>query len=62
MTWKEACLERVVNRFGGKTTFVVIGAGVEDEEAAKNLDLPFWRVETEKDFVNLKLAMDMQLI
>lgn len=59
---KEACLERVINRFGGKTTFVVLGKSGEDEEAAKNLDLPFWKVETEKDFANLKVAMDMQLI
>ena len=59
---KEACLERVVNRFGGRTTFVVLGASGEDEEAAKNLDLPFWKVESTKDLLNLKLAMDMHLI
>ena len=59
---KEACLERVVSRFGGRTTFVVLGSGGEDEEAAKNLDLPFWKVESKKDLMSLKLAMDMQLI
>ena len=59
---KEACLERVVNRFGGRTTFVVLGGSGEDEAAARNLDLPFWKVETSKDLINLKMAMDMQLM
>ena len=58
----EACLERVVNRFGAKTTFVVLGGAGADQQAAKNLDLPFWKVESTSDLVNLKQAMDMQLI
>ncbi|XP_050827842.1 eyes absent homolog 4 [Serinus canaria] len=35
---KESCFERIMQRFGRKVVYVVIGDGVEEEQAAKKID------------------------
>lgn len=35
---KESCFERIMQRFGRKVVYVVIGDGVEEEQAAKKVN------------------------
>lgn len=58
-TGKEVCFERVVTRFGRKSTYVVIGDGQDEETAAKNLTFPFWRISSHSDIRALYTALDM---
>ncbi|KAK7825048.1 hypothetical protein U0070_014805 [Myodes glareolus] len=37
---KESCFERIIQRFGRKVVYVVIGDGVEEEQGAKKVSLP----------------------
>lgn len=37
---KESCFERIIQRFGRKVVYVVIGDGVEEEQGAKKVRLP----------------------
>uniref|UniRef100_A0A2I3NE94 Eyes absent homolog n=1 Tax=Papio anubis TaxID=9555 RepID=A0A2I3NE94_PAPAN len=39
-TGKESCFERIMQRFGRKAVYVVIGDGVEEEQGAKKVLLP----------------------
>lgn len=59
---KEVCFERVVTRFGRKTTYVVIGDGQDEETAAKNLTFPFWRISSHSDIKALYTALDMSFL
>lgn len=36
---KESCFERIIQRFGRKVVYVVIGDGVEEEQGAKKVSL-----------------------
>lgn len=36
---KECCFERIVARFGRKCTYVVVGDGADEEEAAKKVPI-----------------------
>lgn len=36
-TGKESCFERIVQRFGRKVVYVVVGDGVEEEQGAKKV-------------------------
>lgn len=56
---KESCFERIVTRFGRKSTYVVVGDGQDDEKASKNLNFPFWRISTHKDIKALYTALEM---
>ncbi|XP_055372135.1 developmental protein eyes absent isoform X2 [Condylostylus longicornis] len=58
-TGQESCFERIVTRFGRKSTYVVIGDGQEEEAAAKSLNFPFWRISSHSDIRNLYTALDM---
>lgn len=58
-TGKESCFERIVTRFGRKSTYVVIGDTQDEEKAAKNLNFPFWRITTHKDIKALYTALEM---
>lgn len=40
---KESCFERIIQRFGRKVVYVVIGDGVEEEQGAKKVSVPTWR-------------------
>lgn len=59
---KETSFERIVTRFGRKTTYVVIGDGQEEETAAKNLNFPFWRISSHSDILALHSALDMEYL
>ncbi|XP_066990956.1 eyes absent homolog 2 [Anabrus simplex] len=56
---KESCFERVVSRFGRKCTYVVVGDGQDEEAAAKQLNFPFWRIQSHSDTIALYNALDM---
>ncbi|CAL4063224.1 unnamed protein product [Meganyctiphanes norvegica] len=56
---KESCFERIASRFGRKPVYVVVGDGRDEETAAKQLDFPFWRIQTHHDFVNLYKALSV---
>ena len=58
-TGKEVCFERIVTRFGRKSTYVVIGDGQDEQTAAKNLNFPFWRISSHSDIRALHTALDM---
>ena len=94
LTGKEACFDRVIQRFGRKSTYVVIGKwsqvhevsfphvwsdsrivnrtsnamnsssgdGSDEEQAAKTLSFPFWRISSHNDLAALNLAIEKQLI
>ncbi|XP_055330585.1 eyes absent homolog 1-like [Paramacrobiotus metropolitanus] len=57
---KETCFERILNRFGRKCTYVVVGSGHEEETAAKQMNFPFWRVECFNHLVALRHAINEQ--
>ncbi|XP_055903435.1 developmental protein eyes absent isoform X2 [Eupeodes corollae] len=56
---QETCYERIVTRFGRKSTYVVIGDGAEEEAAAKSMNFPFWRISSHSDIRALYTALDM---
>lgn len=39
---KESCFERIIQRFGRKVVYVVIGDGVEEEQGAKKVITQFF--------------------
>ncbi|XP_034560466.1 eyes absent homolog 3 isoform X1 [Notolabrus celidotus] len=59
---KESCFERIVSRFGKKVTYVVIGDGRDEEFAAKQHNMPFWRVSTHGDLVSLHQALELDFL
>lgn len=56
---KDSCFERIVARFGRKSTYVVIGDNQDEEKAAMKHNFPFWRVSTHKDIKALYTALEM---
>ncbi|XP_063707774.1 developmental protein eyes absent [Culicoides brevitarsis] len=56
---KESCFERIVTRFGRKSTYVVVGDGQDEESAAKTLNFPFWRISGHSDIRALQTALEM---
>ncbi|KAM6958724.1 protein phosphatase EYA3 [Aplochiton taeniatus] len=59
---KESCFERVVSRFGRKVTYVVIGDGRDEEFAAKQHNMPFWRISTHGDLASLHQALELDFL
>ena len=59
---KESCFDRIVQRFGRRSTFVVVGDGSDEEMAAKTMNFPFWRVSGHSDLAALNNALDLQFI
>ncbi|XP_076864291.1 protein phosphatase EYA3 isoform X1 [Brachyhypopomus gauderio] len=59
---KESCFERIVSRFGKKVTYVVIGDGREEEFAAKQHNMPFWRISARGDLVSLHQALELDFL
>ncbi|KAM3595884.1 uncharacterized protein V6R79_004551 [Siganus canaliculatus] len=59
---KESCFERIVSRFGKKVTYVVIGDGRDEEFAAKQHNMPFWRISTHGDLVSLHQALELDFL
>ncbi|KAM6295882.1 protein phosphatase EYA3 isoform 2-T2 [Aegotheles albertisi] len=59
---KESCFERIVARFGKKVTYVVIGDGRDEEVAAKQHNMPFWRITNHADLVSLHQALELDFL
>ncbi|KAM9385042.1 protein phosphatase EYA3 [Pholidichthys leucotaenia] len=59
---KESCFERIVSRFGKKVTYVVIGDGRDEEFAAKQHNMPFWRISIHGDLVSLHQALELDFL
>ncbi|XP_034455305.1 eyes absent homolog 3 isoform X2 [Hippoglossus hippoglossus] len=59
---KESCFERIISRFGKKVTYVVIGDGRDEEFAAKQHNMPFWRISTHGDLVSLHQALELDFL
>ncbi|XP_066494388.1 eyes absent homolog 3 isoform X3 [Tiliqua scincoides] len=59
---KESCFERIVSRFGKKVTYVVIGDGRDEEMAAKQHNMPFWRITNHADLVSLHQALELDFL
>nr|XP_042127946.1 eyes absent homolog 3 isoform X6 [Peromyscus maniculatus bairdii] len=59
---KESCFERIVSRFGKKVTYVVIGDGRDEEIAAKQHNMPFWRITNHGDLVSLHQALELDFL
>ncbi|CAH8492910.1 unnamed protein product [Dicrocoelium dendriticum] len=56
---KESCFERIATKFGRKSVYVVIGDGKEEQDAAKQLHWPFWRIGCHSDIIALSHALGM---
>ncbi|XP_009874401.1 PREDICTED: eyes absent homolog 3, partial [Apaloderma vittatum] len=59
---EESCFERIVSRFGKKVTYVVIGDGRDEEVAAKQHNMPFWRITNHADLVSLHQALELDFL
>uniref|UniRef100_A0A8C6R4N5 Eyes absent homolog n=1 Tax=Nannospalax galili TaxID=1026970 RepID=A0A8C6R4N5_NANGA len=59
---KESCFERIMQRFGRKVVYVVIGDGVEEEQAAKKHNMPFWRISNHSDLLALHQALELEYL
>ncbi|XP_069507399.1 eyes absent homolog 2 [Ambystoma mexicanum] len=61
-TGKENCFERIMQRFGRKAVYVVIGDGVEEEQGAKKHNMPFWRITCHADLEALRHALELEYL
>uniref|UniRef100_A0A671Q8K1 Eyes absent homolog n=1 Tax=Sinocyclocheilus anshuiensis TaxID=1608454 RepID=A0A671Q8K1_9TELE len=59
---KESCFERVIQRFGRKVVYVVVGDGVEEETGSKKHNMPFWRISSHSDLMALHHALDLEYL
>ncbi|XP_040584167.1 eyes absent homolog 4 isoform X2 [Mesocricetus auratus] len=59
---KESCFERIVSRFGTNITYVVIGDGRDEEHAAKQHNMPFWRISSHSDLLALHQALELEYL
>ncbi|XP_058027530.1 eyes absent homolog 4 isoform X1 [Ahaetulla prasina] len=59
---KESCFERVVSRFGTNITYVVIGDGRDEEHAANQHNMPFWRISSQSDLLALHQALELEYL
>uniref|UniRef100_A0A6Q2XDR8 Eyes absent homolog n=1 Tax=Esox lucius TaxID=8010 RepID=A0A6Q2XDR8_ESOLU len=62
VSWKESCFERVIQRFGRKVVYVVVGDGVEEEQGSKKHNMPFWRISSHSDLMALHHALDLEYL
>ncbi|XP_078396473.1 protein phosphatase EYA1 isoform X16 [Cetorhinus maximus] len=59
---KESCFERIIQRFGRKVVYVVVGDGVEEEQASKKHTMPFWRISSHSDLMALHHALELEYL
>ncbi|KAK1173833.1 hypothetical protein AOXY_G4044 [Acipenser oxyrinchus oxyrinchus] len=59
---KESCFERIIQRFGRKVVYVAVGDGVEEEQASKKHNMPFWRVSSHSDLMALHHALELDYL
>lgn len=55
---KESCFERIIQRFGRKVVYVVIGDGVEEEQGAKKVSVRSWHLSCRLTFLSPQNAHD----
>ncbi|XP_016359307.1 eyes absent homolog 4-like isoform X8 [Sinocyclocheilus anshuiensis] len=59
---KESCFERIVSRFGTNISYVVIGDGRDEEHAASQHNMPFWRISSHSDLLALHQALEFEYL
>ncbi|XP_069091365.1 eyes absent homolog 4 isoform X6 [Pleurodeles waltl] len=59
---KESCFERIVSRFGTNITYVVIGDARDEEHAANQHNMPFWRISSHSDLLALHQALELEYL
>ncbi|XP_032875213.1 eyes absent homolog 1 isoform X8 [Amblyraja radiata] len=59
---KESSFERIIQRFGRKVVYVVVGDGVEEEQASKKHTMPFWRISSHSDLMALHHALELEYL
>ncbi|XP_053699629.1 eyes absent homolog 4 isoform X3 [Synchiropus splendidus] len=59
---KESCFERIVSRFGTNVTYVVVGDGKDEEHAASQHNMPFWRISSHSDLLALHQALEFEYL
>uniref|UniRef100_H2YM96 Eyes absent homolog n=1 Tax=Ciona savignyi TaxID=51511 RepID=H2YM96_CIOSA len=59
---KESCFERIIQRFGRNVTYVAIGDGRDEEQAAKVHNMPFWRISSHSDLMALHHALEQDYL
>ncbi|XP_051264013.1 eyes absent homolog 4 isoform X6 [Dicentrarchus labrax] len=59
---KESCFERIVSRFGTNITYVVVGDGKDEEHAASQHNMPFWRISSHSDLLALHQALEFEYL
>ncbi|XP_018079283.1 eyes absent homolog 1 isoform X3 [Xenopus laevis] len=59
---KESCFERIIQRFGRKVVYVVVGDGAEEEQGAKKHSMPFWRITSHSDLMALHHALELEYL
>uniref|UniRef100_UPI00398F06CF eyes absent homolog 1 isoform X11 n=1 Tax=Pristiophorus japonicus TaxID=55135 RepID=UPI00398F06CF len=59
---KESCFERIIQRFGRKVVYVVVGDGIEEEQASKKHTMPFWRISSHSDLMALHHALELEYL
>ncbi|XP_061756638.1 eyes absent homolog 4 isoform X2 [Nerophis ophidion] len=59
---KESCFERIVSRFGTNITYVVVGDGKDEEHAAGQHNMPFWRISSHSDLLALHQALEFEYL
>ncbi|XP_064412156.1 eyes absent homolog 4 isoform X2 [Latimeria chalumnae] len=59
---KESCFERIVSRFGTSVTYVVIGDARDEEHAATQHNMPFWRISSHSDLLALHHALELEYL
>ncbi|XP_023650508.1 eyes absent homolog 1 isoform X2 [Paramormyrops kingsleyae] len=59
---KESCFERVIQRFGRKVVYIVVGDGVEEEQGSKKHNMPFWRISSHSDLMALHHALELDYL
>jgi len=59
---KESCFERIIQRFGRNVTYVAVGDGRDEEQAAKIHNMPFWRISSHSDLLALHHALEQDYL
>ncbi|XP_075928162.1 protein phosphatase EYA1-like isoform X1 [Petromyzon marinus] len=59
---KENCFEQILARFGRKVTYVVVGDGRDEEQAATQHNMPFWRISGHSDLMALHHALELEYL
>ncbi|KAM4771420.1 protein phosphatase EYA4 isoform 7-T7 [Rhinophrynus dorsalis] len=59
---KESCFQRIVSRFGSHITYVVVGDARDEEHAASQNNMPFWRISSHSDLLALHQALELEYL